>query len=359
MRGCAHVEAGDTAGRPVNLLQRAGARVGAAMLLGIGCGTLGVGAPAQAGPKAAPASSTSEDYLEAVACATTTACWAVGEDGEYPSNQTLAERWNGSAWTLVGSPSPGIPNALDGAACISAKDCWGVGYYHTSGMLQTLTEQWNGSTWAVVSSPNLSAYDGLDAVTCDGATDCWAVGTSGQNIVTTLIEQWKGSAWAVVSSINPSSTENELNAVSCASASECWAVGLSYNASTKSNQTLIERWNGSSWAVVSSPDASSFSNSLDGVVCVNAGDCWAAGYYQKTSTGPDQTLIEQWNGSTWAVVSSPNVKTLGNILHGIACARAAECWAAGEAQNASTGASQTLIEKWNGKTWVVVSSPNR
>src|SRR5207302_4510573 len=43
-----------------------------------------------------------------------------------------------------------------------------------------------------------------------------------------LIERWDGTSWTIVSSPNTSATDsNHLKAVTCVSASDCWAVGLS------------------------------------------------------------------------------------------------------------------------------------
>ena len=70
-------------------------------------------------------------------------------------------------------------------------------------------------------------------------------------------------------------------------------------------QTLIERWDGTSWAIVSSPNTSTTQNNyLYGVTCASASECWAVGYYFYGSAY--QTLIERWDGTSWAIVSSPN-----------------------------------------------------
>jgi hypothetical protein len=64
------------------------------------------------------------------------------------------------------------------------------------------------------------------------------------------------------------------------SASECWAVGKYYDPTTKADQTLIELWDGNSWAVVSSANTSAtLGNVLDAVTCTSASQCWAVGYY--------------------------------------------------------------------------------
>ena len=61
-------------------------------------------------------------------------------------------------------------------------------------------------------------------------------------------------------------------------AASAWAVGTTYNG--VATQTLIERWNGTSWKRLPSPDpAGSAANSqLRGVAASSASNIWTAGY---------------------------------------------------------------------------------
>ena len=122
------------------------------------------------------------------------------------------------------------------------------------------------------------------------------------------------------------------------------------------DQTLIEQWDGTSWSIVTSPNTdTSQDNLLYGVTCTSASQCWAVGYYNNGSA--DQTLIEHWNGTSWSIVTSPNGGTTqDNELYGVTCTSASQCWAVGLYSNGS--ADQTLIEHWNGTSWSIVTSPN-
>src|SRR5205085_6195448 len=92
-----------------------------------------------------------------------------------------------------------------------------------------------------------------------------------------------GPGWSLVTSSNTGATQtNYLNGTTCVSASDCWAVGYYNNGSGGSGaaQTLIEHWNGTSWAIVFSPNTSATqTNYLNSVTCTSAVNCWAAGYY--------------------------------------------------------------------------------
>src|SRR2546421_8709731 len=87
-------------------------------------------------------------------------------------------------------------------------------------------------------------------------------------------------AWNVFPAPSTSATVSQaLQSVACATASECWAVG-SYYFDPNFNQTLIMRWDGRSWSIVSSPNTSpAQSNALHSVACASPTQCWAVGAY--------------------------------------------------------------------------------
>src|SRR5579885_2854132 len=149
-----------------------------------------------------------------------------------------------------------------------------------------------------------------------------------------------------------------LNSVATVSASDVWTVGYYLTPSTIGfvDKTLIEHWDGSQWSIVTSPNPGSFSNALDGIVVISSGDIWAVGSFSNNSTS-SQTLVEQWDGSQWSVVTSPNPGSAGNGLSSIAAVNANNLWAVG-GFSSNSNSQQTLVEHWNGSKWSVVKSPN-
>ena len=65
-----------------------------------------------------------------------------------------------------------------------------------------------------------------------------------------------------------------------------------------------------------------------------------------------QPLIEHWDGTSWSVVSSPNL-TQGGFLSAVTAISTNNVWAVGEDDNLSVD----LVEHWDGTSWSVVSSP--
>src|SRR5439155_880497 len=163
----------------------------------------------------------------------------------------------------------------------ASSNCWAIGYYMEDGLIayQSLIENWDGTAWTITASPNTSPIlpNILSAgVSCLSSSDCWAVGYyyNDNNVALSLIEHWDGTAWTIVSSSNTSATlSNYLLGVSCSSASDCWAVGYA-NDGILAYRTLIERWNGSSWTTVTSPNTGTFDNILTGTTCTSSSDCW-------------------------------------------------------------------------------------
>ncbi len=212
--------------------------------------------------------------------------------------------------------------------------------------------------WSVVHSPNATTGDNaLGSVAAVSSSDIWAVGNAVINpdlISQTLTEHWDGTSWSVISSPNVGASDNFLLSVATVSTSDVWAVG-NYLNSNNIPQTLIEHWDGTSWNVVSSPNVGSAANLLFGVTAIASNDVWAVGYYQNDSAA-FRTLIEHWDGTSWKVISSPNSGSSNNLLYAITATSANNVLAVGQYLNTS-GPGEALIEHWNGKQWSVVSSP--
>lgn len=263
-----------------------------------------------------------------------------------------------SGWKVVASPNARYGNGLMSVAAIAANDIWAVGSsVSAQGAYFTLTEHWNGSKWSVVSSPNVGPYPNfLSSVVAVSTNDVWAVGDTytGNTFPfpqQPLIEHWDGSAWTVVASPKTQSTYSVLSGVTAVSANDVWAVGT-ISVSKKITHTLIEQWNGTKWSIVPTPNPAANHIILSAVTAASASDIWAVG--ESGGPGVYQTLIEQWNGSAWNIVSSPDVPNHANFLNSVSVTSANSIWAVGYAGNHSS--NQTLVEQWNGTSWNIVQA---
>jgi hypothetical protein len=159
-------------------------------------------------------------------------------------------------------------------------------------------------------------------VSCTAPTTCTAVGSS-QTATSrfsfgppkTLVERWNGKTWSIVASPNPGTTNSQLTAVSCVSPTRCVAVGQFTSAADRTSvlKTLVEGWNGTAWSNVTSPNpaGATVSGATD-VSCATSTSCVAVGRYTTSASpravdaGPFKTLIQKSNGTTWSIATTPD-----------------------------------------------------
>jgi hypothetical protein len=288
-----------------------------------------------------------DSSLFGVSCTASSACTAVGNSvNQAGASQALAERWDGTNWTIQPTPSPSQGGGfLNGVACPSVSSCTAVGVSNAG----TLAERWDGTRWTIQPTPNASqGGGGLSGVACPSASSCTAVGSSSAG---TLAERWDGTRWTIQPTPNPSQGGSFLTSVACPSASSCTAVGGS------SAGTLAERWDGTRWIIQPTPNpAAGQSAFLNTVACASASACTATGAYSN-SAGTSPTLAERWNGTNWTIQPTPNRAGGPNFLLGVACPASSACTAAGYSIN-SAGTFRTLAERWDGTTWTIQPTAN-
>src|SRR5207302_1964395 len=114
--------------------------------------------------------------------------------------------------------------------------------------------------------------------------------------------------WEVVPSPNLGTQANTLFSVAAPADDDVWAVGAGYDQQLNAYRTVIEHWNGAGWSIISSPNATSGYNLLNGVAVAGSNDIWTVG--QAANGNTYGTLIEHSKGGTtpvWSIVPSPNV----------------------------------------------------
>jgi hypothetical protein len=280
--------------------------------------------------------------LSGVSCTSANACTAVGEHTSGGKTLTLAERWNGTAWSIQETPNPtgATFSGFQRVFCSSATACTAVGYTGSESSYQTLAERWNGTSWSIQEIPHPTGAERslLNGVSCTSATACTAAGWARvSGVFETLAENWNGTAWSIQETPNPTgATQSFLSGLSCTSANECTATG---EYSTKSGtMTLAERWNGTNWSIQETPNPTTNSK-LDGVSCTSAKACTAVG--EDSGRG----LAESWNGTTWSVQSTPDPDEKFDFLFGVSCTSSSACTAVGGYENTSSE-ELTLAERY-------------
>jgi hypothetical protein len=215
----------------------------------------------------------------------------------------------------------------------------------------------NASTgWSVQPTPSPGHANYLTSVSCVSGGTCEAVGDYGPpNQETELplaMGKTSGSRWAMQTAANPASGyQDGLDGVSCVSASFCAAAGWETTQQQPQDTfPMAETWNGTSWTLQPTPNPPGVDSSLSAVSCLSPTACMAVGSYGNSSE-VDKAFTEFWNGKTWALVPFTD-KFYDVFLTGVSCPSASFCLAVGQANRTDLSAT------WNGTAWTVSAMPN-
>ena len=255
-------------------------------------------------------------FLQGVVAISPTLAWAAGNVTDGAHQGQVIERWNGTRWNLFPGPKFGKRDRAEVFAMTStsANDVWAIGSLVNlgTGLASPLFEHWNGTAWTATTGESSNEF--LFGASADAANDAWAVGFNGSDSITTSAMHWDGTNWKLVATPNVGEGTNKLNAVLALAPNDAWAVGFSTPVAPPEQAatlTLIEHFDGTSWAVVPSPNVGSNganqSNRLLGLAANSPNDVWAFGsYFAADGSGHQMTLLLHWDGTSWTVAPSPS-----------------------------------------------------
>lgn len=306
--------------------------------------------------------------LSAVDALSPSDIWAAGQRVAIPSQvtRTLIVHWDGTAWTRVPSPGPSNSNLIPSLYYLSmdsATDGWATGFVEnrTTGAFTNLVLHWNGTSWQRVTIRPQFVFGGVASFS---PTDATAVGSvlTGPSAEAGAVFHWDGTSWAQTAALHAppgvSATTVEADGLSARSATDMWAIG--YDARPGSSGNLAWHWNGTRWAVTTTP-----AGVLLGVAAISPADAWVVGT-DLTPNGGSKTLTLHWDGTSWTRVPAPDpparipdppapipdppTNPPDNVLNGVSAVSASDVWAVGYHQDA-IGNRYTLILHWDGTAW--------
>jgi hypothetical protein len=301
--------------------------------------------------------------------------------------------------------------SLDAISCASTTTCVAVGQYedadgNTFGLIETLAS----GSWSAVAAPeptsdpvsaapdNSTSGHGmanLTAVACPSATGCVAVGTYKDADTNTLAlaEQSSNGAWVPTAATEPATNplgtgpgyttsgggRATFNDVDCPAAGTCVAVG-NYNDSNSKRYGLIDSLANSTWTTSAAPepstnasavgpgtdgDGNGFANLLS-VSCASTTSCVAVGGYQDTN-GIESGLIDSGAGASFTATAAPEPSIAASDantfaaaeLESVSCPTTGACSAVGYFNDATgpSGYRYALADTLTGAAWSSVTAP--
>ena len=276
--------------------------------------------------------------LLGVVAVTAQQAWAVGGVGEPEAPTAVAiHRWDGSEWSAVEAPSPGIiVNELRAVDASGPTDVWAVGRTSNGFGHDPLVLRFDGAVWAQIELP-----DEIEGVLNDVAvlspSDVWAVGFVGDpaaSLERALVLHWDGVAWAEVDVQQAiGGGKSALSGIGWVSPTDVWVVGY------HRFLPLILRFDGAAW----SRSATDIRGDLLAVEPFATGEVWGVG-----------TPIQRFDGETWTEANM--VEPDGVELADGAAVGGRDIWAVGS-RSKQDQTTRAAVYRYSGRRWLPVDGP--
>jgi hypothetical protein len=272
--------------------------------------------------------------------------WAVGYsyDSNVAAYRTLVERYNGTSWSIVASPS-GSANGysqLNRVDATAANNVWAVGYDTQSG---NLVERYNGTSWSKLTTPTGVSLRGIDVV---GTNEAWFAGYTGSSAA---VVHYLNGQWSTPFTLSGTGRHLlVLEAVTVAPDGDVWAVGWdrNYDAPGRPVSSLVVRGHNGSWARAQSPSPAN-RNTLYDVVAPAGGDVFAVGVGQ-TVTGSaitPRSLMLRLHAGKWSELNVPPGEAGStDQLLSVAAVSPGSLYATGYYSSPSSGMFEPLLVHW-------------
>jgi hypothetical protein len=245
--------------------------------------------------------------------------------------------WNGSAWSALGAGMDYDVYAL----VVSGSDLYAGGDFSTAGgVTANCVAKWNGSAWSAVGS-GLGGGDQygpyVSALAVSGTT-LYAGGDFGTagGVTANYIAKWNGSVWSAVG------TGMDSYVYALAVSGTTLYAGGDFGTAGGVTADYIAKWNGSAW--------SALGTGLDGDVdslAVSGTTLYAGGYFG-TAGAVTANNIAKWNGSAWSALGSGTSGDYGDVY--ALAVSGTSVYAGGDFFWAG-GVTANFVGAWNGNTW--------
>jgi hypothetical protein len=222
---------------------------------------------------------------------------AFNSDGT-PVTAVGIAKWNGQQWSDLGG---GVTGGVFGYFFVHALAVWGTnlyagGYFSAmGGVSANYIARWNGSAWSAVGS-------GMDDIVYTLALfdDKLYAGGSFANAGGTLaryVARWDGSSWSALAG----GLDYGVNGLAV-SGTNLYVGGNFNNAFNSGGATVpahyVARWDGSAWSAV----GTGMNNTVD-AVAVAGNTLFAGGIFSKAD-GASAANVAQWDGRAWSALGS-------------------------------------------------------
>ncbi len=293
------------------------------------------------------------------------------------TNANRIARWDGSAWSPLGTPAQnGVNNTVWAIAAAASNAIYVGGAFSTAADASSASIStrriglWNGAAWSPLGSATQNGADTEVYAIAAAATNAIYVGGSFTNVADASsalvparnVALWNGAAWSPLGSATQNGASGVIRAIAAAAANAIYVGGFFTNVADASSALVPARnvalWNGAAW----SPLGSATQNGADSFVMAIAAPAtnaiylggWFTTVADASSASISANRIGLWNGSSWSRLGTPTQNGVNNPVSAIAALSANEIYVGGDftsAADASTNAISVMrVARWDTPT---------
>lgn len=281
-------------------------------------------------------------------------------------------RWNGSAWSALGSNGPGT-GALFGfvnVIAVAGSDVYvGGNFTNAAGIPEAdYVARWNGSAWSSLGSNGI----GIGAIT----GHVYALAVSGSDVYVggsfvnaggiaeaDAVARWDGGSWFALGSNGaggPAIGWNLLSSVwaLAISGTDLYVGGQFIDAGGIVTADNIARWNGSAWSALGSNGSGNGAVAGPVYALAAAGtDLFAGGQFFDLAGIAAADHVARWSGTAWSALGSSAAGdgALNNRVRALAVS-GTDLYVGGVFANAAGVAAADHVARWSGTTWSALGS---
>lgn len=216
-------------------------------------------------------------------------------------------KWNGSAWSALGSGANGTVNAM---AVLGTELFIGGTFSSVGGVsLTSRLAKWNGTTWVAVGAGFNSTSVPTGGLAVAGTELFVGRGTQ--------VQKWDGSAW---SNVGP--TTGGIVGIAARNDADVYIV----------TNTDCRHWNGTAWSTLKTFDE------VATEIAVLGTDVYVGGQFTNS--------LERWDGSAWHTVGTTGVTNYLTMLASVGGA----LFASGDF-TVTDGVRTPRLARWSGSAW--------
>ncbi|GAA4347170.1 hypothetical protein GCM10023185_02050 [Hymenobacter saemangeumensis] len=270
-------------------------------------------------------------------------------------------KWNGTAWSVLGS---GPVNGTDArvyalAASPSGEVYVGGGFSRAGGLTVRQVAKWSGTAWSVLgTATDNGVYGEVTALAVSGSGDVYVGGLFGQtsgNVMANNIARWNGSAWSTLGTGSTNGVDDQVYALALTGSGQLY-VGGRFQQAGGTAAKRVAQWNGSAWSTLGPGIGNTTNNVVYALAVSGSGEVYAGGDFGLAG-GMAASSIARWNGTAWNSLGAGLGTGTNRTVVSLAFSGSGELYV-GENYTPPGGGSVSQISRWNGTAWAVLGTGN-